>query len=54
VIDFYAGQGNSNQYLDPEMKKIHLSGQDRTDLLEFMNSLTGDVAPNLGPPPDSK
>lgn len=54
VISFYAGQGNSNPYLDPEMKKIHLSGQDRADLLEFMNALTGDVAPNLGPPPDSK
>lgn len=54
VIAFYAGQGNSNQYLDPEMKKIHLSGQDRTDLLEFMNALTGDVTPNLGPPPNSK
>ncbi|MEZ2345543.1 cytochrome-c peroxidase [Terriglobus sp. RCC_193] len=54
VIDFYAGQGNSNQYLDPEMKKIHMSGQDRTDLLEFLNALTGDVAPNLGPPPSNK
>lgn len=54
VIDFYAGQGNSNQYLDPEMKKIHMTGQDRTDLLEFLNALTGDVTPNLGPPSNSK
>jgi cytochrome c peroxidase len=36
------------------MKKIHLSGQDRADLLEFMNALTGDVAPHLGPPPEKK
>jgi cytochrome c peroxidase len=50
VVDFYAGNGNSNPYLDPEMKKIHLSGQDRADLVEFLQSLTGDVAPNLGPP----
>lgn len=50
VVDFYAGGGNSNPYLDPEMKKIHLSGQDRADLVEFLQSLTGDVAPNLGPP----
>lgn len=50
VVDFYAGQGNSNPNLDPEMKKIHLSGQDRADLVEFMKALTGDVAPNLGPP----
>ncbi|WP_334241115.1 cytochrome-c peroxidase [Terriglobus sp. ADX1] len=54
VIDFYAGQGNSNPYLDPEMKKIHMSGQDRADLLEFLNALTGDVTPNLGPPSNSK
>jgi cytochrome c peroxidase len=50
VVDFYAGQGNSNPYLDPEMKKIHLTGTDRADLIEFLQSLTGDVPPNLGPP----
>ena len=50
VVDFYAGQGNSNPYLDPEMKRIHLSGQDRTDLVQFLGSLTGEVSPNLGPP----
>ncbi len=50
VVDFYAGQGNSNPYLDPEMKRIHLSGQDRADLVQFLESLTGDVPPNLGPP----
>ena len=51
VMDFYAGQGNSNPYLDPEMKKIHLTGPERDDLVEFMNSLTGDMPPNVGPPP---
>ena len=50
VVDFYAGGGNSNPYLDPEMKKIHLSAGDRTDLLEFLQSLTGDMPPNAGPP----
>ena len=50
VVDFYAGQGNSNPYLDKEMKQIHLSGQDRADLVEFLGSLTGEVSPNLGPP----
>lgn len=50
VVDFYAGQGNSNPYLDKEMKQIHLSGPDRTDLVQFLQSLTGDVPPNLGPP----
>jgi cytochrome c peroxidase len=50
VVDFYAGGGNSNPYLDKEMKSIHLSGQDRTDLVEFLNALTGELPPNVGPP----
>jgi cytochrome c peroxidase len=50
VVDFYAGGGNSNPYLDKEIKSIHLSGQDRTDLVEFLKSLTGDMPPNVGPP----
>lgn len=50
VVDFYAGQGNSNPYLDKEMKSIHLSGQDRANLVEFLKSLTGDLPPDVGPP----
>ncbi len=50
VVDFYAGGGNSNPYLDKEIKTIHLSGQDRADLVEFLKSLTGDIPPNVGPP----
>lgn len=54
VVDYYAGGGNSNPYLDPEMKKIHLSGPDRADLVEFLGSLTGDMPPNVGPPQEGK
>jgi cytochrome c peroxidase len=50
VVDFYAGEGNSNPYLDKEMRKIVLTGQDRRDLVEFLRSLTGDLPPNIGPP----
>lgn len=50
VVDFYAGGGNSNPYLDKRISAIHLTGQDRTDLVEFMKSLTGQLPPNLGPP----
>jgi cytochrome c peroxidase len=50
VVDFYAGQGNSNPALDERIKAIHLTGQDRADLVEFMRSLTGTLPPNLGPP----
>lgn len=54
VVDFYAGGGNSNPDLDKEMKSIHLSGQDRADLVEFLKSLTGDLPPNAGPPAKDK
>jgi cytochrome c peroxidase len=50
VVDFYAGGGNSNPYLDKEIRAIKLSGQDRSDLVEFLQSLTGDMPQNVGPP----
>jgi cytochrome c peroxidase len=50
VVDFYAGGGNSNPYLDKEIKAIKLSPQDRMDLVEFLKSLTGEMPPNAGPP----
>jgi cytochrome c peroxidase len=50
VVDFYAGRGNSNTYLDKRMSNIVLSGRDRSDLVEFLKSLTGDIPSNVGPP----
>jgi cytochrome c peroxidase len=50
VVDFYAGGGNSNPNLDKEMKPLHLSAQDRADLVAFLESLTGDMPKNAGPP----
>lgn len=50
VVDFYAGRGNSNPYLDARMASIQLTGQDRSDLVEFMKALTGTLPANLGPP----
>lgn len=41
VVDFYAGGGTSNPQLDPEIKELKLSGQDRADLVAFLESLTG-------------
>jgi cytochrome c peroxidase len=49
VIDFYAGGGNSNPDLDKEMKAISLSGQDRTDLVALLESLTGGMPKNVRP-----
>jgi cytochrome c peroxidase len=50
VVEFYAGGGNSNAYLDKEIKAIKLSGIERADLVEFLRSLTGDMPANAGPP----
>jgi cytochrome c peroxidase len=53
VVDFYAGGGNSNPYLDPKIKSTQLSAQERADLVAFLESLTGDVPADSGPPPES-
>ncbi len=44
VMDFYIGGGNSNPYLDKEVHALDfLTAQERADLLEFMNALTGEM-----------
>jgi cytochrome c peroxidase len=51
VIDFYIGAGNSNPNLDPKIHVLDfLSGQERSDLQAFLNSLTGELPPDVGPP----
>ena len=51
VIDFYIGAGNSNPYRDKEIHSLDfLTGQERTDLQQFLKSLTGEIPPNIGPP----
>ncbi len=54
VVDFYAGGGNSNPYLDKNMKVIQLSARDRADLVEFLKSLSGEMPANAGPPQAQK
>lgn len=51
VIDFYVGGGNSNPHLDKEIHTLDfLTGQERADLLAFLESLTGEMPANVGPP----
>jgi cytochrome c peroxidase len=51
VIDHYIGGGNSNPHLDKKIRVLDfLSGQERGDLLEFVNSLTGEMPAHVGPP----
>lgn len=53
TVDHYIGGGNSNPHLDKEIHALDfLTADERADLLAFLNSLTGELPPNLGPPPD--
>ncbi len=56
VVDFYVGGGNSNPYLDPQLKvltpltEIGEVNWSRDDLEAFLEALTGEIPPNIGPP----
>ena len=51
VLDFYIGAGNSNPNLDPKLHVLDfLTGQERSDFQAFLNSLTGEIPPEVGPP----
>ena len=51
MVDFYVGGGNSNPHLDKEIHALDfLSGRERADLVAFLESLTGEMPPNVGPP----
>jgi cytochrome c peroxidase len=50
VVDYYAGGGNSNPYLDKKIKALNLSRQERDDLVQFLESLTGELPRDAGPP----
>lgn len=46
VVDFYVGGGNSNPNRDPLIKPLtHLTGQERADLVSFLEALTGEDTP---------
>jgi len=49
----YIGGGNLNPHLDKEIHALDfLTFDEREDLLAFLESLTGALPDNLGPPPD--
>ena len=50
VLDFYIGGGSSNPQLDPEIKPLKLSAQDRAALLAFLEALTGELPANAEAP----
>lgn len=53
VVDFYIGAGNSNDWRDKDLKELdHLTGQERTDLEEFLKSLTAEMPAGTDAPTD--
>jgi cytochrome c peroxidase len=50
VVDFYVGGGNSNDYLDEDIKELKLSAEERADLEAFLNALTGEMPDGVGSP----
>ncbi len=51
VFGFYIRGGNPVRHRDKEIQSIWLSGQDRADLQAFLESLTGEMPADAGPPP---
>jgi predicted ATP-dependent endonuclease of OLD family len=46
-------RGNSNEWRDKEIHELgFLTGQERQDLQAFLESLTGEIPENVGPPTD--
>jgi cytochrome c peroxidase len=49
VVRYYDKGGTANAHLDPKLHALHLTDGDVTDLVAFLESLTGDVRPGLAP-----
>lgn len=47
VVDFYDKGGHPNPYLDPQIKPLNLTAQEKADLVEFLKSLTSDDLPDI-------
>jgi len=43
VIKFYNRGGNPNPHLDPEVRPLHLTAEEKETLLAFLKSLSGDI-----------
>jgi cytochrome c peroxidase len=43
VVDYYDRGGNVNPYLDEELRPLHLTSGEKSALVQFLRSLSGDV-----------
>ena len=51
VIDFYNRGGFPNPWLSPDKVPLNLTAEEREDLVTFLESLTGEVSPDVATPP---
>jgi cytochrome c peroxidase len=42
VVDYYDKGGRANKNLDPAMRQLHLTAQDKRDLVAFLKALSGE------------
>ena len=45
VVEYYDKGGNANPYLSKDIKPLHLTAQEKADLVAFMKSLDGEIIP---------
>ena len=50
VVEFYNKGGTPNKNLDPNMRPLHLSDQEKQDLVAFLKALSGEGWQHLKPP----
>jgi cytochrome c peroxidase len=50
VVEYYNKGGTPNKNLDANIKQLHLSNQDKSDLVSFLKALSGDGWKGITPP----
>jgi len=50
VVEYYDKGGTPNKNLDSKIKPLHLTDQDKKDLVAFLNALSGEGWQNIKPP----
>jgi len=50
VVDFYDKGGIANRNLDPKIKQLHLTAQEKSDLVAFLRALSGEGWQNIRAP----
>ena len=53
VVEFYNKGGEPNPNIDEEMRPLHLTDQDKKDLVAFLQSLTGEIPASATTEPSS-